>query len=71
MPQERTRPWTASLTSHSADQKAHGLVIGANVGGLSYVGPDGLVHRTRTASPDEPELDKVADGSFWNCWSDP
>ncbi len=46
-----------------ADQKAHGLVIGSNGGGLSYVaGPDGSVHRTRTASLEEPELDKVADG---------
>jgi hypothetical protein len=45
-----------------ADQKAHGLVIGSNGGGLSYVmGPDGAVHRTRTASLDDPELDKVAD----------
>nr|WP_238426875.1 SMI1/KNR4 family protein [Streptomyces adustus] len=45
-----------------ADQKVHGLVIGSNGGGLSYVvGPDGSVHRTRTASLDEPELDKVAD----------
>ncbi|MET8451279.1 SMI1/KNR4 family protein [Streptomyces sp. NPDC005209] len=45
-----------------ADQKVHELVIGSNGGGLSYVaGPDGSVHRTRTASLDEPELDKVAD----------
>ncbi|UAX58442.1 SMI1/KNR4 family protein (plasmid) [Streptomyces sp. A144] len=45
-----------------ADQKVQGLVIGSNGGGLSYaVGPDGSVHRTRTASLDEPELDKVAD----------
>lgn len=45
-----------------ADQKVHGLVIGSNGGGLSYVaGLDGSVHRTRTASLDEPELDKVAD----------
>ncbi|KOX53170.1 SMI1/KNR4 family protein [Streptomyces ardesiacus] len=45
-----------------ADQKVHGLVIGSNGGGLSYAaGPDGSVHRTRTASLDEPELDKVAD----------
>ncbi|MEU6198094.1 SMI1/KNR4 family protein [Streptomyces sp. NPDC047061] len=44
------------------DQKAHGLVIGSNGGGLIYVaGPDGAVYRTRTASLDEPELDKVAD----------
>ena len=45
-----------------ADQKVQGLVIGSNGGGLSYVlGPDGSVHRTRTASLDEPELDKVTD----------
>jgi hypothetical protein len=38
------------------------VAIGSNGGGLSYVtGPDGSVHRTRTASLDEPELDKVAD----------
>ncbi|MEV7145381.1 SMI1/KNR4 family protein [Streptomyces sp. NPDC093084] len=44
------------------DQKAHGLVIGSNGGGLIYVaGPDGAVYRTRTASLDEPEIDKVAD----------
>ncbi|MGV9929469.1 SMI1/KNR4 family protein [Streptomyces olivaceoviridis] len=37
-------------------QKVHGLVIGSNDGGLSYVvGPDGSIHRTRTASLDEPE----------------
>ncbi|MGW5466013.1 SMI1/KNR4 family protein [Streptomyces sp. NPDC003996] len=44
-----------------ADQDAHGLVIGSNGGGLSYVAGHGSVHRTRTASLDEPELDKVAD----------
>nr|WP_239469497.1 SMI1/KNR4 family protein [Streptomyces sp. SM17] len=44
------------------DQKVHGLVIGSNGGGLSYVaGPDGSVHRTRAASLDESEFDKVAD----------
>ncbi|MEU6243744.1 SMI1/KNR4 family protein [Streptomyces sp. NPDC047024] len=44
------------------EQEAHGLVIGSNGGGLCYVvGADGSVHRTRTASLDEPELDKVAD----------
>ncbi|MFF4055557.1 SMI1/KNR4 family protein [Streptomyces sp. NPDC001668] len=44
------------------DQKADGLVIGSNGGGLTYVaGPDGAVYRTRTASLDEPEFDKVAD----------
>lgn len=36
--------------------------IGSNGGGLSYVaGPTGAVYRTRTASLDEPELDRVAD----------
>ncbi|WP_053851551.1 hypothetical protein [Streptomyces sp. NRRL B-24085] len=41
---------------------ADGLVIGSNGGGLIYVaGPDGAVYRTRTASLDEPEFDKVAD----------
>ncbi|WP_031028287.1 hypothetical protein [Streptomyces sp. NRRL WC-3725] len=45
-----------------ANQKGPGLVIGSNGGGLFYVAsPDGSVHRTRTASLDEPELDKVAD----------
>ncbi|MER7517874.1 SMI1/KNR4 family protein [Streptomyces sp. NPDC126499] len=45
-----------------ADHQSHGLVIGSDGGGLSYVAaPDGSVHRTRTASLDEPELDKVAD----------
>ncbi|WP_237321537.1 SMI1/KNR4 family protein [Streptomyces sp. JJ36] len=44
-----------------AGEKAGGLVIGSNGGGLSYVaGPDGVIHRTRTASWDEPELDRVA-----------
>ncbi|MFJ3020722.1 SMI1/KNR4 family protein [Streptomyces tendae] len=44
------------------DQKARGLVIGSNGGGLIYcAGPDGAVYRTRTASLDEPEFDKVAD----------
>jgi hypothetical protein len=38
------------------------LVIGSDGGGRSYVvGRDGAVHRTRTASLDEPELDTVAD----------
>lgn len=42
--------------------KVHGLVIGSNGGGLAYVAsPDGALYRTRTASLDEPELDKVAD----------
>lgn len=45
-----------------AGQKASGLVIGSNGGGLSYVvGPGGVIYRTRTASLDEPELDRVAD----------
>ncbi|MGC9479804.1 SMI1/KNR4 family protein [Streptomyces sp. alain-838] len=44
------------------DRKVHGLVIGSNGGGLAYVaGPDGAIYRTRTASLDEPELDKAAD----------
>lgn len=43
-------------------RKVHGLVIGSNGSGLAYVaGPDGAVFRTRTATLDEPELDKVAD----------
>ncbi|MEW1779995.1 SMI1/KNR4 family protein [Streptomyces sp. NPDC086777] len=45
-----------------APQKTHGLVIGSNGGGLIYVaGSDGAVYRTRTASLDEGEFDKVAD----------
>ncbi|MFE2642702.1 SMI1/KNR4 family protein [Streptomyces nigra] len=45
-----------------ADQKVRSLVIGSKGGGLSYVAsPDGAVHRTRTASLDEPERDEVAD----------
>ncbi|WP_189880926.1 SMI1/KNR4 family protein [Streptomyces viridiviolaceus] len=45
-----------------ADQRDHSLVIGSNGGGLSYVAcPGGAVYRTRTASLDDPELDKVAD----------
>ncbi|WP_190113154.1 SMI1/KNR4 family protein [Streptomyces cinnamoneus] len=44
------------------DQNARGLVFGSNGGGLAYVaGSDGAVYRTRTASLDDPELDKVAD----------
>ncbi len=36
--------------------------VGSNGGGLSYVaGPGGAVYRTRTASLDEPELDRLAD----------
>ncbi|MER5199760.1 SMI1/KNR4 family protein [Streptomyces sp. NPDC002755] len=43
-------------------EEARGLVIGSNGGGLFYVtGPSGAVYRTRTASLDEPELDRVAD----------
>lgn len=46
----------------AADKKAGGLVIGSNGGGLSYVAsPGGVIYRTRTASLDEPELDRVAD----------
>ncbi|MFE7236324.1 hypothetical protein ACFVAF_38120 [Streptomyces sp. NPDC057596] len=38
------------------------MIIGSNGGGRSYVaGPGGVVYRTRTASLDEPELDRVAD----------
>lgn len=63
------RPVTSCCGSRStafvdigSDRKAHGLVIGSNACGLIYVaGPDGTVYRTRTASLDEPELDKVAD----------
>lgn len=48
-----------SAVAAGADQK---MAIGSNGGGLSYVaGPEGSIHRTRTASLDEPELDKVAD----------
>ncbi|MFD5446564.1 SMI1/KNR4 family protein, partial [Streptomyces tendae] len=44
------------------DEKSRGLVIGSNGGGLIYVAwPDGAVYRTRAASLDEAELDKVAD----------
>ncbi|WP_340563554.1 SMI1/KNR4 family protein [Streptomyces sp. GSL17-111] len=44
------------------DRKVHGPVIGSNGGGLAYVAAsDGAVYRTRTASMDETELDKVAD----------
>lgn len=43
-------------------EEARGLVIGSNGGGLCYVtSPSGVVYRTRTASLDEPELDRVAD----------
>jgi hypothetical protein len=45
-----------------ADQKDGGLVIGSNGDGLSYVAsPGGVIYRTRTASLDQPELDRVAD----------
>ncbi|WP_432590387.1 SMI1/KNR4 family protein [Streptomyces sp. HD1123-B1] len=51
-----------------ADQRASGLVIGSNGGGLSYViAPGGMVYRTRTASLDEPELDRVADDMRQFC----
>ncbi|MEU0275006.1 SMI1/KNR4 family protein [Streptomyces sp. NPDC006307] len=44
------------------DKKAGGLVIGSNGGGLFYVAsPGGVIYRTRTASLDEPELDRVAE----------
>ncbi|WP_338909413.1 hypothetical protein [Streptomyces nigra] len=50
------------VVDFGTDHKADGLIIGSNGGGLIYVaGPDGTVYRTRTASLDEPELDKVAD----------
>ncbi|MEW1863263.1 SMI1/KNR4 family protein [Streptomyces sp. NPDC088194] len=43
-------------------EEPRGLVIGSNGGGLCYVtGPSGVVYRTRTPSPDEPEPDRVAD----------
>lgn len=45
-----------------AGQEAGGLVIGSNGGGLCYVtGASGVVYRTRTASLDDPEFDRVAD----------
>ncbi|MEU7261677.1 hypothetical protein AB0B21_38655 [Streptomyces rimosus] len=45
-----------------AGQEPSGLVIAADGGGLLFVvESDGVVHRTRTASLDEPEFDKVAD----------
>ena len=44
------------------DEKARGLLIGSTGDGQSYVaGPGGAVYRTRTASLDEPDLDRVAD----------
>lgn len=43
------------------DQEARGLVIGSNGGGLSYITGPAVVYRTRTASRDEPELDRAAD----------
>ncbi|OKK12790.1 SMI1/KNR4 family protein [Streptomyces sp. CB02400] len=50
------------IVDAGTERKVHGLVIGSNGGGLAYVaGPNGAVYRTRTASLDEPELDKVAD----------
>ncbi|WP_331763778.1 SMI1/KNR4 family protein [Streptomyces anthocyanicus] len=50
------------VVDFGTDEKSRGLVIGSNGGGLIYVaGPDGAVYRTRTASLDEAELDKVAD----------
>ncbi|MGW1887384.1 SMI1/KNR4 family protein [Streptomyces sp. NPDC001970] len=43
-------------------QEPCGMVIGTDGGGLFYViDREGAVHRTRTASLDEPELDTVAD----------
>ncbi|MFD5011901.1 SMI1/KNR4 family protein [Streptomyces chartreusis] len=50
------------IVKAGTDRKVHGLVIGSNGGGLAYAaGPHGAVYRTRTASLDEPELDRVAD----------
>ncbi|MDT6983937.1 SMI1/KNR4 family protein [Streptomyces lusitanus] len=50
------------ITETGPGRKIHGLVIGSTGGGPAYVaGRDGAVYRTRTASLDEPELDKVAD----------
>ncbi|MFH8440522.1 hypothetical protein ACH4D3_04685 [Streptomyces sp. NPDC018026] len=49
------------IVDAGTDRKVHGLVIGSNGGGQAYIAaPDGAVHRTRTASLDEPELDRVA-----------
>ncbi|MEU9636224.1 SMI1/KNR4 family protein [Streptomyces tendae] len=49
------------IVDASTDRKVHGLVIGSNGGGHAYIAaPDGAVYRTRTASLDEPELDRVA-----------
>lgn len=46
-------------TGAGADRK---VAIGSDGGGSSYVtGPGGSIHRTRTASLEEPELEKVAD----------
>ncbi|MFI9468178.1 SMI1/KNR4 family protein [Streptomyces sp. NPDC052492] len=46
----------------TTDPPVTGLVFGSNGGGLSYVANhDGVIYRTRTASLDEPELDRVAD----------
>lgn len=43
-------------------QDVRGLVIGSDGGGLSYVAAaEGSIHRTRTASLDDPELARVAD----------
>ncbi|MEU4205960.1 SMI1/KNR4 family protein [Streptomyces sp. NPDC026294] len=43
-------------------QEPSGLVIGSDGSGRSYVmGPQGAIHRTRSASLEEPELDQVAD----------
>jgi hypothetical protein len=43
-------------------QGARGLVTASDGGGLSYVAAaEGSIHRTQTASLDDPELDRVAD----------
>ncbi|MEU0031286.1 SMI1/KNR4 family protein [Streptomyces sp. NPDC006335] len=52
----------AGAVDLGVEHRLQGLVIGSNGGGLTYVAaPDGSVRRTRTASLDEPKLDKVAD----------
>ncbi|MDQ1022786.1 hypothetical protein QF035_000368 [Streptomyces umbrinus] len=46
-----------------ANQEHCGLVVGSNGAGLLYVADqDGAVYRTRTASLDSTEVDRVADG---------
>lgn len=54
-------------------QEACELVIGSGGGGRTYVvGPEGAIHRTRSASLEEPELDRVADHlRRVHCWAAP